>query len=46
MLGQCKEQIKKIGLIWVDKEQYLSKQEESITLHLIDQLKFELLDGS
>ncbi len=46
MLGLCENQIKKIGLIWVDKEQYITKQEGSITLDPIDQLKFELYDGN
>ncbi|EXC25542.1 phage tail protein [Acinetobacter sp. 809848] len=46
MLGLCENQIKKIGLIWVDKEQYVPKQEGSITLDPIDQLKFELYDGN
>ena len=46
MLGLCENQIKKIGLIWVDKEQYVPKQEGSITLDPIDQLKFELFDGN
>lgn len=46
MLGLCENQIKKIGLIWVDKEQYVPKQEGSITLDPINQLKFELFDGN
>lgn len=46
MLGLCENQIKKIGLIWVDKEQYVPKQEGSIILDPIDQLKFELYDGN
>ncbi|WP_440207009.1 phage tail protein [Acinetobacter oleivorans] len=46
MLGLCENQIKKIGLIWVDKDQYIPKQEGSITLDPIDQLKFELYDGN
>jgi len=46
MLGLCENQIKKIGLIWVDKDQYIPKQEGSITLDPIDQLKFELFDGN
>ncbi|MFX8857949.1 phage tail protein [Acinetobacter baumannii] len=46
MLGLCENQIKKIGLIWVDKEQYVPKQEGSISLDPIDQLKFELFDGN
>lgn len=46
MLGLCENQIKKIGLIWVDKEQYVPKQEGAITLDPIDQLKFELFDGN
>ncbi|MDC4571043.1 phage tail protein [Acinetobacter baumannii] len=46
MLGLCENQIKKIGLIWVDKDQYISKQEGPITLDPIDQLKFELFDGN
>ncbi|MBN6539624.1 phage tail protein [Acinetobacter pittii] len=46
MLGLCENQIKKIGLIWVDKEQYIPKLEGSITLDPIDQLKFELYDGN
>ncbi|MFV5662260.1 phage tail protein [Acinetobacter pittii] len=46
MLGLCENQIKKIGLIWVDKDQYITKQEGSITLDPIDQLKFELYDGN
>ncbi|EPQ2192671.1 phage tail protein, partial [Acinetobacter baumannii] len=46
MLGLCENQIKKIGLIWVDKEQYVPKQEGSIILDPIDQLKFELFDGN
>ncbi|WP_436462740.1 phage tail protein [Acinetobacter seifertii] len=46
MLGLCENQIKKIVLIWVDKEQYVPKQEGSITLDPIDQLKFELFDGN
>ncbi len=41
-----KTRLKKIGLIWVDKEQYVPKQEGSITLDPIDQLKFELFDGN
>lgn len=46
MLGLCENQIKKIGLIWVDKEQYVPKQEGSLILDPIDQLKFELFDGN
>ncbi|MFV5360739.1 phage tail protein [Acinetobacter oleivorans] len=46
MLGLCENQIKKIGLIWVDKDQYITKLEGSITLDPIDQLKFELYDGN
>ncbi|MFX6062384.1 phage tail protein [Acinetobacter baumannii] len=46
MLGLCENQIKKIGLIWVDKEQYVPKQEGAITLDPIDQLNFELFDGN
>lgn len=46
MLGLCENQIKKIGLIWVDKEQLVSKQEGTIVLDPIDQLKFELFDGN
>ncbi|MGQ0514882.1 hypothetical protein ACT453_21280 [Bacillus sp. D-CC] len=38
MLGLCENQIKKIGLIWVDKEQFVPKQEGTITLDPIDQL--------
>ncbi|MEX7543130.1 hypothetical protein AB0862_035935, partial [Acinetobacter baumannii] len=36
MLGLCENQIKKIGLIWVDKEQFVPKQEGAITLDPID----------
>ncbi len=46
MLGLCENQIKKIGLIWVDKEQFVPKQEGTITLDPIDQLNFELFDGN
>lgn len=46
MLGLCENQIKNIGLIWVDKDQYITKLEGSITLDPIDQLKFELFDGN
>ena len=46
MLGLCENQIQKIGLIWVDKEQYVPKQDGSLTLDPIDQLQFELFDGN
>lgn len=46
MLGLCENQIHKIGLIWVDKEQYVSKQNGSLTLDPIDQLQFELFNGN
>jgi hypothetical protein len=46
MLGLCENQIKKIGLIWVDKEQYIPKLEGFIKLDPIDQLKFELYEGN
>ncbi|MBF4456093.1 hypothetical protein IRT38_12070 [Acinetobacter sp. SK-43] len=46
MLGLCENQIQKIGLIWVDKEQYVPKQNGSLTLDPIDQLQFELFDGN
>lgn len=46
MLGLCENQIQKIGLIWVDKEQYVPKQNGSLTLYPIDQLQFELFDGN
>lgn len=46
MLGLCENQIKKIGLIWVDKEQYVPKQNGSLALDPIDQLQFELFDGN
>lgn len=45
MLGLCTNQIKRIGLIWVDKEQYVTKTEKGLTLQPIDQLGFELLTG-
>ncbi|RSE33368.1 phage tail protein [Acinetobacter junii] len=46
MLGLCENQIQKIGLIWVDKEQYVPKQGGSLTLDPIDQLQFELFNGN
>ena len=46
MLGLCENQIQKIGLIWGDKEQYVPKQDGSLTLDPIDQLQFELFDGN
>lgn len=46
MLGLCENQIQKIGLIWVDKEQYVPKQGGLLTLDPIDQLQFELFNGN
>ncbi|QUY35612.1 phage tail protein [Acinetobacter junii] len=46
MLGLCENQIQKIGLIWVDKEQYAPKQGGLLTLDPIDQLQFELFNGN
>ena len=46
MLGLCENQIKDIGLIWVDKDQLIPKQDGSLTLQPLDQLGFELFDGN
>ena len=44
-LGLCENQISDIGIVWVDKDQIIAKQEGGITLQPIDQLGFELFSG-
>lgn len=46
MMGLCENQIKDIGMVWVDKDQLVDKEEGGITYHPIDQLGFELFDGN
>ncbi|ENX60738.1 phage tail protein [Acinetobacter sp. ANC 5659] len=46
MLGLCENQIQDIGMIWVDKDQLVAKQEGGVILQPIDQLGFELFDGN
>lgn len=45
MLGLCANKVRKIGLIWKDKEQIIDKIESGITFSPIDQLGFEFFDG-
>ena len=46
MLGLCENKIKDIGIIWRDKEQIVTKTENSIQMKPIDQIGFELFNGN
>ncbi|OUY06994.1 phage tail protein [Acinetobacter populi] len=45
MLGLCANKVRKIGLVWKDKEQIIAKTESGITQEPIDQLNFEFFNG-
>ncbi len=46
VLGLCENQIKDIGIVWLDKDQIVTKQENGMNLLPINQLGFDLFDGN